>query len=80
MSQFYYYTKINMFIVSVTCLVDSTNILLNVTKCFDADSKHNTVLMKLTKVLNLTAVGSVDLYCRVHVHLTFHKIKGIVNY
>ena len=37
--------------------------------------------MKCTKVLNLAAVGSVDLYCSAEcTFLTFHKLKGIVNY
>ena len=35
--------------------------------------------MKCTKVLNLAAVRSVDLYCRVNVYLTFHKLKGMAN-
>ena len=35
---------------------------------------------KCTKVLNLAVVRSVDLYCRVHVHLTFYKLKGMVNH
>ena len=43
-------------------------------------SRAITKTNEMYKVLNFAVVGSVDLYWKVHVHLTFHKLKGMVNY
>ena len=43
-----------------------------ITKCVNVTVVTTTIQVKCTKVLNLAAVSSVDLYCRVQCACTFN--------